>query len=174
MPLLVRRSRLEVGSDRVKFPTVSGSNLNRQELEFPRDFRGDLNLLFVPFLQFQQTIIDTWIPFADQLESSFPELAYYELPTINELPALSRTFINEGMRAGIPNAKARARTVTLYIDLASFMRALAIPSRNEVHVLLADRQGDILWRTTGSFDETKGSLLTDAIASYLKRAGVSQ
>jgi hypothetical protein len=49
MPLLVRRSRLEVGADRVQFPTVSGSNLNRQELEFPRDFRGALNLLFVPF-----------------------------------------------------------------------------------------------------------------------------
>ena len=62
MPLLVRRSRLEVGSDSVRFPTVSGCNLNRQELEFPRDFRGDLNLLFVPFLQFQQAIVNTWIP----------------------------------------------------------------------------------------------------------------
>ena len=169
MPLLVRRSRLEVGSDSVKFPTVSGFNLNRQELEFPRDFRGALNLLFVPFLQFQQTIVNTWIPFADKLESSFPELAYYELPTINELPALSRTFINEGMRAGIPNARARERTVTLYIDLARFMRALGIPSKNEVHVLLVDRQGGtIVWRTTGSFDEAKGRALAQAIETYLR------
>jgi len=166
MPLLVRRSRLEVGSDGVKFPAVSGFNLNRQELEFPRDFRGALNLLFVPFLQFQQTIVNTWIPCADQLEAAFPELAYYELPTINELPALSRTFINEGMRAGIPNARARERTVTLYIDLARFMRALDIPSKNEVHVLLVDRQGDILWRTTGSFDEAKGRALAGAIAAH--------
>lgn len=173
MPLLVRRSRLEVGSDSVRFPAVSGFNLNRQELEFPRDFRCALNLLFVPFQQFQQTIVNTWIPFAEQLESAYPELAYYELPTINELPALSRTFINEGMRAGIPNAKARERTVTLYIDLASFMRALGIPGRNEVHVLLVDRQGGILWRTTGSFDEAKGRALAEAIASHLKRADVA-
>ena len=169
MPLLVRRSRLEVGSDSVKFPTVSGFNLNRQELEFPRDFRGALNLLFVPFLQSQQTIVNTWIPCADQLESAFPELTYYELPTINELPALSRTFINEGMRAGIPNAKARERTVTLYIDLARFMRALGIPTKNEVHVLLVDRQGGtIVWRTTGSFDEAKGRALAQAIETYLR------
>jgi hypothetical protein len=172
--ILVRRSRLEVGSDYVQFPAVSGSNLNRQELEFPRDFRGDLNLLFVPFLQPQQVVVNTWIPFADSLEASVPGFAYYELPTINELPALSRTFINEGMRAGIPNAKARERTVTLYIDLASFMRALGIPSKNEVHVLLVDRRGGILWRTTGIYDEAKGSALTGAIASYLKRAGVSR
>ena len=40
MPILVQRSRLEVGSDSVQFPTVSGFNLNRQEFEFPRDFRA--------------------------------------------------------------------------------------------------------------------------------------
>lgn len=48
MPRLVSRSRLEVGAERAKFPTVSGFNLNRQELEFPRDFRGDLNQSSVP------------------------------------------------------------------------------------------------------------------------------
>jgi len=170
MPLLVRRSRLEVGSDRVHFPTVSGSNLNRQELEFPRDFRGDLNLLFVPFLQPQQVVVNTWVPFADTLESSFTEFAYYELPTIDELPALSRTFINEGMRAGIPDASARERTVTLYIDMVRFMRALGISSKNEVHVLLVDRQGVILWRTTGSFDEERGRALAETVRSYLRRA----
>jgi hypothetical protein len=53
------------------------------------------------------------------------------------------------------------------------MRALGIPSKNEVHVLLVDRQGDILWRTTGSFDEAKGSALAGAIASQLRRADAS-
>ncbi|MCX6032575.1 MAG: hypothetical protein NT169_25210 [Chloroflexi bacterium] len=174
MPLLVRQSRLEVSSDGAQFPTVSGFNLNRQEFEFPRDFRGDLNLLFVPFLQFQQTIVNTWIPFANELESIFPEFAYYEFPTIDALPALSRTFINEGMRAGIPNAKARERTTTLYVDTARFMRALDIPTKNDVHVLLVARQGGILWHTTGSFDAAKGRELAKAIETYLGRAEVSQ
>ena len=166
MQILVRRSRLEVVSDRVQFPTVSGSNLNRQELEFPRDFRGDLNLLFVPFLQPQQVVVNTWIAFADTLAASVPMFAYYELPTIDELPALSRTFINEGMRAGIPDARARERTVTLYVDTARLMRALSIPTKNEVHVLLVDRRGGIPWRTTGSFDEAKGRELARVIEIY--------
>jgi hypothetical protein len=174
MQILVHRSRLVVGSDSVQFPTVSGFNLNRQEFEFPRDFRGDLNLLFVPFLQPQQSVVNTWIPFADKLESSFPEIVYYELPTIDELPALSRTFINEGMRAGIPNAKARERTITLYVSTARFMRAIDISTKNDVHVLLVDRRGGILWRTTGSFDEAKGSELAKAIESFLGRAAAAQ
>ena len=45
------------------------------------------------------------------------------------------------------------------------MQALGIPSKDNVHVLLVDRQGGILWRTTGTFDETKGSELAQAIAS---------
>ena len=127
----------------------------------------------MPFLQPQQFIVNTWMPFANELEAIFPELAYYELPTIDTLPALSRTFINEGMRAGIPNAKARERTITLYIDTARFMRAIGIPTKNDVHILLVDRQGGILWRTTGSFDAAKGSELAQAIETYLRRAEVS-
>jgi ribosomal protein S11 len=49
------------------------------------------------------------------------------------------------------------------------MRALGIPSKNEVHVLLVDRQGGtIVWRTTGSFDEAKGRALAQAIETYLR------
>jgi hypothetical protein len=40
-------------------------------------------------------------------------------------------------------------------------------SRNDVHVLLVARQGDILWRTIGSFDPAKGRELAKAIETYL-------
>jgi hypothetical protein len=159
----VGRSRLEVNASGVHFPIVSGSNLNRHELEFPRDFAGELNLLFVPFLQEQQFTVNTWIPFAEELEASHPDVHYYELPTIQDMPLISRTFINEGMRAGIPNPKARERTVTLYIDTARFMQATGIPSKNDVHILLVNRQGEILWRAMGNFVQAKGDELLKAV-----------
>lgn len=165
--LMVRPSRLVIKSDQVHFPTVSGFNLDRQEVEFPRDFEGDLNLLFVPFLQAQQAIVNTWIPFAQELEASFPRLAYYELPTIEEFSTLSRTLLNEGMRAGIPDPKARQRTITLYINLGKFMQATEIPGKEEVHILLVDRQGKILWRTTGNLDQEKGDSLVKIIQALL-------
>ena len=162
-PVFVRQSRLVINSERVHFPTVSGFNLERQEFEFPRDFSGELNLLFVPFLQPQQTTVNTWIPFGQELEITFPEVVYYELPTIDQMPVFARTFINEGMRAGIPDPKARQRTITLYIDTRNFMQATGISSKEEVHILLVNRQGDILWRTTGDFDQAKGAGLAKAI-----------
>lgn len=163
----VRQSRLSLNSNTVHFPTVSGFNLDRQELEFPHDFAGSLNLLFVPFLQYQQSIVNTWIPFAQEMEASVPEFSYYELPTINEMPMLSRTFINEGMRAGIPDQTARERTVTLYIDLPKFMQATGIPDNREVHILLVDRAGEIVWRTTGKFTPQKGQELVRILAARM-------
>jgi hypothetical protein len=163
--VFVRPSRLVLKAEDVHFPTVSGFNLDRQEFEFPRDFPSDLTLLFVPFLQRQQLVVNTWVPFAQDVEARFPQVTYYELPTIDERPMLARTFINEGMRAGIPDQKSRERTVTLYIDLAKFMRATNIPDRSNVHILLVNRSGDILWRTTGNFDAEKGDALLQAIAA---------
>lgn len=165
--LVPGRSLLNVTRRDVHFPTVSGANLNRQRFVFPRDLAGELNILFVPFLQQQQAVVDTWIPFARETEEAFPRIAYYELPTIDERPALTRLFVNEGMRAGIPDQQARERTVTLYIDLGRFMAATAIPGKDEVHTLLVNREGDILWRTTGVFDPGKGDGLLAVIRTNL-------
>lgn len=160
----VPQSLLNITRNDIHFPTVSGANLDRQELVFPRDFAAELNIVFVAFLQPQQSIVNTWLPFVQETEAALDSVAYYELPTIDEYSIVQRTFINEGMRAGIPDQTARERTVTLYIDTAQFMQATDIPSKNDVHTLLVNRSGDILWRTTGSFDQEKGASLLAAIA----------
>lgn len=157
------KSKLRVRHAEPHFPVVSGYNLDRLEREFPRDFGGDLNLVIVAFQQRQQAIVNTWIPFAQEVEAAFPGFVYYELPTIYEMPALSRTFINEGMRAGIPDQTARERTVTLYLDKAAFKSALDIPSEEDIHVLLVDRDGNILWRAVGEYTEDKASELVELI-----------
>jgi hypothetical protein len=147
----------------MKFPTVSGSNLQRQKLTLPQDFQGERNLVLIAFQQWQQTQVDTWIPFAMQLEETFPAVRYYELPTIRRLNTLARTFVNEGMRAGIPDLVARERTITLYLDKKAFREALQLPGEDDICVLLLDRQGRVLWRAEGAFTPDKGESLVSAI-----------
>lgn len=162
------RSQLRVTRDETHFPVVSGYNLNRQELEFPKDFGGELNLVIVPFKQYQQDIVNTWIPFAQQLEQDHPGFIYYELPTIYEMPAVSRTFINEGMRAGIPDQKARERTITLYLDKEIFKFALDIGTEDEIHLFLVDAEGHIYWRSAGEFTKLKADGLIKALEKLQK------
>ena len=146
-----------------QFSVVTGSNLQRKKLTLPEDFQGDLNLVLIAFQQWQQREVDTWIPFARKLEESHPEVRYYELPTIKRLNVLSRTFINEGMRAGIPDPVSRERTITLYLDKDAFRQALQLPGEDDIHVLLTDRQGRVLWRTEGAFTPEKGESLAAAL-----------
>jgi hypothetical protein len=143
----------------MQFPAVTGSNLQREKLALPQDFEGEQNLVLIAFQQWQQAQVDTWLPYARQLESTHSGVRYYELPTIQRLNVLSRTFINEGMRAGIPDPVARERTITLYVDKLAFRQALQLPGEDNIYVLLLDRQGQVLWRTEGTFTPEKGDSL---------------
>lgn len=151
----------------MQLPTVKGSNLARQTCTFPEDFACELNLVFVAFQQWQQQDVNGWVPLAENLHQHTPSFEYYEFPTIQRMNFLSRTFINEGMRAGIPNEATRRRTVTLYIDKRPFKQALDISTENQIWVFLFDKQGNVLWQTSGAFTEQKGVELQTAVTANL-------
>jgi hypothetical protein len=147
----------------MQFPQVRGKNLLRQSVQLPADFSGEINLVFVPFLQVQQFDVNTWIPFARQMEQEYQGTAYYELPTIQRMDSLRRMFINEGMRAGIPDPKTRLRTVTLYLDKPEFRQALEIDSESKVHVFLVDRYGQVYGHETGVYTPEKEARLRQTL-----------
>jgi hypothetical protein len=121
----------------------------------PADLEGELNILLIAFQRWQQSVIDTWVPFARQLEETTEGVSYYELPVIQRMNVLARTFINEGMRAGIPDQVARERTITLYVDKLAFRQALELPSEEDIYVLLVDREGNVIWKEEGTFSPEK-------------------
>jgi hypothetical protein len=133
------------------FPTVNGSNLLREKLTLPRDFQGRFNLIFIPFEQWQQMEVDSWVALAKELEEQFDGLVYYELPTIQSRNSFYKMFINEGMRAGIPNPKTRERTITLYLDKADFRSALGMLDEEHIYILVVDRQGNEFFRARGPY-----------------------
>ena len=120
-------------------------------MTLPQDFQGKFNLIFVPFEQWQQMEVDSWMALAKNLEEQFDGLVYYELPTIQSRNSFYQIFINEGMRAGIPNPKTRERTITLYLDKADFRTALDMPDEAHIYVLVVDRQGKEFFRTRGPY-----------------------
>jgi hypothetical protein len=147
----------------VKFPEVTGTNLLRRKVTLPDDLQGQINILFIAFQQWQQTSVDSWIPTARQLERTFPIVRYFEIPVIYKMNKLSQTFLNEGMRAGIPNSNTREKTITLYLDKLAFRRAVDIPNENAIAILILDQQGNILWRSTGGYSVEKGAALLQAV-----------
>jgi hypothetical protein len=143
----------------MQFPIVTGSNLLRQKLQLPADFQGEVNLLLIPFYQWHQALVDGWAPLAVEIEKNFAGFRFYELPVIQRMNPFAQTFINEGMRAGIPNQSTRQRTITLYLDKTTFRQALELPGEDTIYALLVDRQGNIFWKSQGAFSPEKGKAL---------------
>jgi hypothetical protein len=151
------------GISTAQFPRLTASNLENREFHLPEDFQGEHNLLLIAFQREQQTQLDTWLREMPRLQQIDAGLQYYELPTIARLNALARWFIDSGMRRGIPNKSARARTITLYIDKKPFEDSLQLPTEKTVYALLVDRAGKVLWRADGPYDEAKGESLRKAL-----------
>ena len=141
--------------ERIVFPEVEGSNLQGKGFELPGDFEGDLNLVLIAFKREQQELVDTWLPFARTLEERFEGFRYYELPTIYKANAAYRWMINNGMRMGIKDPKARAATITLFLDKEKFRKALRIPHEGTIYALLVDKSGRVVWRVDGTLSRGK-------------------
>ena len=150
----------------MRFPQVTGSNLLRRKVTLPDDLQGELNILFIAFHQWQQAWVDLWIPFARQIEQSFPGVQFYEAPVIYKMNFFSQTFLNEGMRAGIPNPPpARRRSPSTWTNHLSGV-LLEIPHEDTIWVLVLDRQGNVLWRTEGAYSQEKGEALLNTIQEH--------
>jgi hypothetical protein len=140
----------------VLFPPVQGSNLERRQFRLPGDFEGERNLVLIAFRREQQFDVDTWSAPIKGLRERFPDLRFYELPTIKRGNPVFRFWLDSAMRAGIPDRTAREQTITLYLDKEAFRAALDLPSEETIYALLVDRQGRVLWRAEGPFTEAKG------------------
>jgi hypothetical protein len=152
------------------FPKVNGSNLLRQKLTLPQDFQGRLNLVFIPFERWHQMEVDSWSALAGELEQEYAGLVYYELPTLQDGGAFYRIFLNEGMRAGIPNPKTRERTITLYLDKADFRAALDMTDEEHIYILVVDRQGNEYFRARGPYNREGEAALRQALLQLTKKA----
>ena len=143
-----------------RFPRVEGSNLEGERFELPSGFEGSLNVVLVAFKREQQSDIDGWMPFLNTLRKGQPALRVYELPTLGRRYRLMRSFIDGGMRRGIPDAAVRSATITLYLDKAPFRESLRLPDEDRIYVLLVDREGRVTWRASGRFDERAATELS--------------
>lgn len=151
----------------VTFPDVTGRNLEGRTLRLPRDFEGERTVVLVAFRQRQQREVDSWMPELNARRAADPTLAVYEIPTLASGWTPLRGWIDGGMARGIKSQAVREVTVTLYINKGPFKDALAITSEAAIHVLLLDREGRVLFRTTGP-------ATPDGIAALRRALGVAR
>ena len=146
------------------FPTLRAWNLNRRALQLPADFEGERNLVVVAFQRDQQALVDSWQPAVDELLERYPDLRFYELPTIFRGNPVFRAWLDGAMRFGIPDSQVRERTITLYLEKPEFRAALGLPHEETIYLLLLGRAGQVLWRGEGAYNPRLADELNEALA----------
>ena len=154
------------------FPTVHGSNLNRRAFNLPGDFESERNLVIVAFQRDQQAMVDTWTAPIRGLLARYPDLRFYELPTISRGNPLFRAWLDGAMRGGIPDHQSREQTITLYLDKVAFRHALGLPHEDTIYVLLVDRAGHVFWRAEGEYAAQLAAELEQVVAGIQPSSGI--
>lgn len=150
------------------FPTVHASNLNRRAFNLPGDFESERNLVIVAFQRDQQEVVDTWTAPIRDLLARYPDLRFYELPTISRGNPLFRAWLDGAMRGGIPDRQSREQTITLYLDKFAFRQALGLPHEDTIYVLLVDRVGHVFWRAEGEYSAQLAAELEQVVAGTVQ------
>jgi len=143
------------GESGIRLPSIEGKALTGDKFAAPGDLTKPYNILLIAFLREQQEDIDTWLPRLEKLEDTDQGIAVYEFPILPEMNPVTRWFIYQGMRGGIPSERARSRTVTFHLDKERFRNALKIGTEDSIQVFLADSSGTVIWREAGVWSEAK-------------------
>ncbi len=149
------------------FPEVKGSNLEKKKYKVPQDLEGRINIVTVAFQQWQQGLVDTWVPFLEELKQTYPEVYFYELPIIGRGYKGMRFMIDGGMRMGIPDKTIRSRTITLYLDKKRFMKHLKIEDDEDILTYVLNDNGEISSVIKGKYDKEKANLIRIKVEELL-------
>jgi hypothetical protein len=152
-----------------RFPAVRASNLNRRAFNLPADFESERNLVIVAFQRNQQELVETWTAPIRDLLARYPDLRFFELPTISRRNPLFRAWLDGAMRDGIPDHQSREQTITLYLDKVVFRQALGLPHEDTIYLLLVDREGHVYWRAEGEYSAQLAAELEQVVAGTAQR-----
>jgi hypothetical protein len=144
-------------------PSVTAYALDRAKVTLPGDFTAPLNLLILSFQRDQQSVVDGWLPV---LTPGAPSVQTWSLPISPRANVLYRWWVNASLRTSLPASQPRRYTVPLYLDKAHFLRALQVSSEQEVVLLLTDKAGHVLWRTTGPVNDSKKAGLSGFVSRF--------
>lgn len=125
-----------------KMINASGESLAGNQVNIPKDFAGQQTLLLFGYVQDSQFDIDRWLIGLDMTKT---QVNVYEIPTIKGmLPRMFSTYIDNGMRRGIPKEIWQG-VVTVYADGDAVQRFTGNQNPNNARVMLLDDTGTITY-----------------------------
>ena len=145
------------------FPSITAYRLDKEKVTLPGELQGQVNLLLLSFREEQQNDINSWLPAAQALQHLNFQADYCQVPVAEKENFIFRWWETSSMRSDQSDPEALHRIIPIWVDRKKFFQELAIPNDKQVVELLVDKQGKILWRSSGpETDDKRTALMTAA------------
>jgi hypothetical protein len=145
-----------------KVPSVAAKRLDQTPMALPQELPSGRTLALVVFQGHQREEARSWIE-GLQLHRD-PSIAWLKMPVLND-PGddKERRGIERRLLERHPSTAERARMVPLFTDRDAFVRATGLSGAEHASVLVLDREGNVLARAEGPFEQGKAQALRETL-----------
>lgn len=145
-----------------RLPELMGQPFDRVPVAFPQGLASERTLALVTFHPDQRKDAESWIK-GLQLHSD-PSISWVRVPVINDSkdPA-ERVAAESRLQSRYTTETERFNLFPVYTDRAAFIQAAGLGNADQFHVLVVNRNGDVLARVSGQFDEAKAQALRQTL-----------
>ena len=137
-----------------EFPTLTGNNLNRDEITIPNDINDKPLLIILAFEQYHQRTVDEIIYQVEEKVDS-KSINIVETPILAGASKLFQSYLDGIMRGGIKDYDIRARTITIYGKKDEILDILGIEDRNVYWYLIGENTSTILLSGMNSLSDSQ-------------------
>ncbi|MRD46785.1 hypothetical protein GHT07_05830 [Caenimonas koreensis DSM 17982] len=143
-------------------PVITTKRLDQQHIVVPQGLTAERTLALVAYTRLQRPEIDSWIE-GLRLNTD-PTIPWVRMPVIND-PGDDdkRLAIETSLLERHKTQPERARLVPVFTNREAFIRAAGISGSEHASVLVLNREGKVLARAEGHFDEDKAQALRETL-----------
>jgi hypothetical protein len=134
-------------------PQIRGATLEDQDIILPDAVRGKVALLIITFSKAAGELGRGW---NDPFLNDYPQddkVTSYAIAMLEDVPSLLRGMVRGGIKKSVPSSM-RHRFLTVKQDENQWKQYVGLKSDKDPYLILLDRNGQLQWMHSGTFDPT--------------------
>jgi hypothetical protein len=144
-----------------RLPTLNSKSVDQQPLVLPAQLPAERSLALVAYTKHQRAEVQSWVQGMNlEADSSIP---WFRLSVLNDPGSESaRSDAEKRLLAKYPHSD-HARLLPVFTNREAFARAAGVSGTEHAAVLIVDREGRVLARAEGAYDEAKAQALRETL-----------
>ncbi|WP_341908850.1 hypothetical protein [Polaromonas sp. YR568] len=148
-----------------RMPAFMTQTLMQQPVAVPGGLPADRTLAVITFERSQRPAADSWVEGLGLRHN--PSIAWVRMPVIADPGSeTGRQAFEARLRQHYVADAERARLVPVFTDRAHFVRAAGLGGTEKAHVVVVNRDGEVLARASGPFDADKAQNLRETLQGH--------